>query len=807
MSAIATKSKPASKFGRLIRAALLFVATVLLAGVLAPLINAARFSGPIQRALESALARRVSFDEVHFTLFSGPGFSLEHVTIGEDPRYGLEPFAYVPTLQARLRIDKLLFGRIRFSSLHLVEPSLNLVKRSDGSWNVVELAQRLGAPRRAPLNLFPAFEVTDARIDFKFGTRKTTLYLLDSDFAIYPERSGKLYVRFSGSPARTDRAGNGFGHLRGAANWYVNPAGPKANQMEADVVLDPSNLSELTTLFQGHDVGVHGTVSARARVEGPATALRVSGELHLDDVHRWDLLPSSGEDWQIRYHGAVNLVNHRLDLETLPLRSGDSTPVRLQIRVNNFLGRPDWSILARLNKAPLPGVLPLARRMGLSVPQRFTAAGSLSGAIGYSSSAGLSGGVALADVAASAPNVPPLHAPLVSATVYADRVHFDPATLQTSAGTLQVGGDYYLFKQAALASISADQFPADTLKSTIDAWFGAPSALDMLQDGDLTGHFVYSRDGATPVSWSGHFQFANATLRVPGVASPLRHSEGRAVFDDSTLDLTHFSTVVGRQAVTGTYRYAAAAKRPERVHLELPAADLMDIESLLAPTLEAQGLLARLRFTRRAVPQWLATRNLEGDLVIDRFSMHKLPFGHLSFHFTWQGTNLQFTSAELKMPEGLLRGHGVVSIASYSPQCRFSASVRGYPWRGGFLDADGHFESSGTGLESLQHLRADGTFSGTDLSLSAEDAFSKLSGAFTFSFENGWPDVRLSDVQASDGDDSWEGEAASQSDGKLIFDLEHEGRTRRIVSALGPAAPTAVSSSRVPRALPNAVRE
>ncbi len=284
----------------------------LVAGLVAPHLNAARFSGRIQQALESSLGRRVTFGGAHFTIFSGPGFSLEDVTISEDPRYGVEPFAYVPTLEARLRVDKLLLGHIRFSSLRLVEPSLNLVKRTDGNWNIVALIERLSAPRRMPLNLFPAFEVADGRIDFKFGTRKTTLYVLDSDLTIYPERSGKLYIQFSGSPARTDRAGNGFGHLRGTANWYVNPSNAAANQLEADVALDPSNLSELTTLFQGHDVGVHGTISSHARIEGPAGALRIAGELHVEDVHRWDLLPSSGADWHIRYRGDVDLIRHRL---------------------------------------------------------------------------------------------------------------------------------------------------------------------------------------------------------------------------------------------------------------------------------------------------------------------------------------------------------------------------------------------------------------------------------------------------------------------------------------------------------------
>ena len=80
---------------------------------------------------------------------------MENVTISEDPRYGIEPFAYVPTLQARLRLDKLLVGQIRFANLRLVGPFLNLVKANDGTWNIVRLMQRVTAPRHAPLRTQP----------------------------------------------------------------------------------------------------------------------------------------------------------------------------------------------------------------------------------------------------------------------------------------------------------------------------------------------------------------------------------------------------------------------------------------------------------------------------------------------------------------------------------------------------------------------------------------------------------------------------------------------------------------------------
>lgn len=778
----------------LVRSVLLCALGVGILGLIAPFVNASHFSGAIQRTLETALGRQVHFSAVHFTLLTGPGFALEDVTIDEDPRYGLEPFAHAAALEAHLRVDKLLRGQIRFSSLRLLEPSLNLVRDGDGKWNAMELVQRLSAPRRAPLNLFPAFEISGGRVNFKAAMRKNTLYIADTDLSVYPERSGKLYLRFSGSPARTDRAGNGFGHLRGTANWYLAPATRDSNQLEAEITIDPSNLSELTTLVEGYDVGVHGTVSSHARVEGPATALRIRGELHLEDVHRWDLLPSSGEDWRIGYQGDVDLLAHTLQLETRPAHAGETTPVALEVRVNDFLRRPAWSVLARLTNAPAKNLLPLGKRMGLALPPQLALDGSVDGALSYSNRSGLEGGVSIRDAAVTLPGLAPLRTAQATASLFPGRIHVDPAIIETSSGgALRAGGDYYLAAQRLAAVLNVEEFSLDALKSTAEAWFGAPAALSAVHEGSMTGRLNYVSEPGTEASWSGQFQFAGATIGAPGLAVPLEHSQGRVEFDGSTLDLEHFSATWGRNAVYATYHYNLSAKRPEHVHVEIPGADIAELESALDPTLRAQSLLARLRLTQRSIPSWLSGRNLDGDLAIDQFGVNGAKLGQLSARFTWRGTNFDFTSLQLHLPEGLVRAHGTLDLVSYSPSVRFTATATGFPWRGGLLSAQGEFHTSGTGGDSLRNLQAAGTFTGANVQLSGEDSFSSVLGDFDFNFADGWPNLRLSKIQADDGEDAWDGEAASQSDGKLIVDLEHDGRQRRVVSTLAPEAPVSAT--------------
>ncbi len=773
--------------------AIVALLATLLLGSVAPFINGARFSNPIKRALEDSLGRPVEFDQVHFTLFTGPGFSLENVTIGEDPRYGLEPFAYVATLNAHVRLDRLLFGEVRFSSLRLVDPSLNLVKKNDGTWNVLELVRRLGAPRRAPLNLFPAFEVSNARVDFKFETRKTTLYLLNTDLAIYPQRGGKLYVQFSGSPARTDRAGNGFGHMRGTVNWYVGRSGSAANQLEANLTLDPSNLSEMATLLQGHDIGVHGTVSSDLQISGPLDALRVKGDLRVEDVHRWDLLPSSGENWRIRYGGNLDLVSHSLNLQTLPAHPAEATPVALELQMRSFITNPEWSLGLRIQEAPAQDLLPLARRMGLGVPVNVAIEGTAQGSIGVSSNSGLSGAISILNATATLPDKASLRSNRLNVRFSGGTVHLDPANIEEAEGTLLVGGNYSFDTRQLDTSFYAQELSVDDLKRTVSAWFGTSEVVNMLKGGLISGQVLYRRDAAEIEQWSGRYQFTNATLTPPGLSAPLTQADGRAAFDDKTFELSRLTAKAGGLVVRATYHYSSDLERPERVRVDIPEADVNDIESLLRPTLEPQTLLARLPFVRRVSPGWLANRNLEGDLSVANLYAKGSKLGPFAAHFVWEGTGLDFTSVQLKASGALMRAQGRVDLSSYQPRYAFTLHLSDLQWGGGSLSAEGRAQSFGTGADVLAHLQITGNFTGEDLRLTADDTFSKVSGDFDLSSPEGWPKLRLSNIEAADDEDAWTGAGSSQSDGHLVLDLQNADRQRHIISSLTLQRPSAVS--------------
>jgi hypothetical protein len=517
-------------------------------------------------------------------------------------------------------------------------------------------------------------------------------------------------------------------------------------------------------------------------------------------MRRWDLLPSAGAEWRIGYEGAVDLAAHSLTLRTVSSQAGDATPVSLEVRVNRFLSNPTWSMVASLNGAPAAELLPVGRRMGLPIPENLKLEGTVDGVVGYSKDAGFSGGVELKQAAAELPNLPILRAPALFAKISPKRIQFEPASIETtSSGNIEVGGEYDIDAHGVAITLRPVDFQIDTIRDIISAWFGAPDALGLLHSGTVSGRIDFDhRDGADP-SWSGQFNFADAELQPSGIGQPLTAAQGQVSFDATSLDVEHFSATLGNIALLGAYHSNAGPKGIERARLETTAADLRDIEAALEPTLRAQGLLERLGVARREIPSWLAGRHLQAELTIGQFSVDGTAVGELRTRLLWTGTRIQFPVIELKLADGVMRANGSLDVAARIPRYRFSAAVSGYRWRGGVLSADGTFQTSGTGLNALEHLRAEGTFSGQGVSPSPDDLFDTVSGAFQFSFANDWPDLRISRLEASQGDAAWTGNAASQSDGKLVIDLEREGRQRRVISGLesssGPISSSLIGST------------
>jgi len=134
-------------------------------------------------------------------------------------------------------------------------------------------------------------QVRSGRLNFKFGDTKSSFYLTDANVDIWPQSGapGSLDVRFSGSPARTDRAAQGFGALNGRGRWITAPN--QESRLDLNLELEKSDIDEMARLLRGQTLGLHGLIASKASIKGPLSNLEVAGQFQMEDIHRWDLIP------------------------------------------------------------------------------------------------------------------------------------------------------------------------------------------------------------------------------------------------------------------------------------------------------------------------------------------------------------------------------------------------------------------------------------------------------------------------------------------------------------------------------------
>src|SRR5512140_154515 len=121
------------------RVILLAVALLVAAIVVPPFINVNRFRPRIAGALSRSLGRQVSIGDVSLRLFPSPGLNLSRVVVADDPAFSEEPLLRADEVTAALRLTSLWRGRLEIAKLSFHYPSLNLVRRADGHWNLEAL--------------------------------------------------------------------------------------------------------------------------------------------------------------------------------------------------------------------------------------------------------------------------------------------------------------------------------------------------------------------------------------------------------------------------------------------------------------------------------------------------------------------------------------------------------------------------------------------------------------------------------------------------------------------------------------------
>jgi hypothetical protein len=689
-------------------------------------------------------------------------------------------------MQARIRWTSLFAGKLAFSSLRLDTPSVNVVRTLSGPWNIRPLLDHRAAASGSRRSAIPDIQIRDGRIDFKFGDTKSVFYISDADMDVYPNDRGDIVIRFSGAPARTDQPSQTFGAI--SARGLLQTGANGEDQLSMGVQIDRTPISEITRLFHGSDIGVHGFVLANAKLSGPLSKIAITGDLNISDLHRWDLMPSPGEGWSVNYGGMLNLNGHHLELATATTSARPATtpdPVSAEFRLDDYLAAPKWTGSVQFRDLSASPLVETARHLGAPLPPDVKVDGKVSGVVGSSNESGVSGQLTLADAMVTFPQGGTAQFDSAQLQIANGIAVLAPADVAIEGGeAAQVEGEYALNNSHARFRISTRRMVAGP------ASIGLLIPPDSLRPGSWKGWISYQKTAEEPPVWAGQYELQNAVIDIPGLASQVRLNSAAVQMDGDDIQITRMHGRAGTVKFDGEYRYQPTALHPHRLRLTVPDIQIAELERLLLPSLRRnEGFLARAFRRDQPLPKWLEDRDADITLQVPGLLNGEELIGDLSAHAVWRGADINVSSFEWHTEDAHAVGKMSVSLARSEPAYQLSGTLENFVYRGGQLDVDGQFETRGTGSDLLLNLRSKGTFEGRGIVLGPDAEMRAVAGAYRLTTESGIPRLLLSNLQVSQGADMLVGQGASQPDGHLVLELTSGRKQVRLTGMLLPVRP------------------
>lgn len=342
-----------------------------------------RFRNRIATSIGSALGRRVAIDDVHIHILPRPGFDLDGLVIYDDPVFSAEPMIRAQEVVAAIRLRSLLRGRLEIATLTATEPSINIVRNSQGRWNLASLIERNAQIPAAPTQklaserrpAFPYLEASNARINFKIGAEKKSYALTDADVSLWQDSENSWSARMKAEPVRTDFNLTDTGLLQINATWQ-RAANLHLTPLRITVGWAKGQLGQITTLLTGRDRGWRGGVTLAASLSGTPEALTVESRAAIGGFRRYDILDNRTVNLAATCTGRYSAMTLTLSdvLCEAPVNSGI---VRLRGDVGTGTSPHSYDLTFAAHKVPLDSVLDLLREAKQQLPSDLHATGWL----------------------------------------------------------------------------------------------------------------------------------------------------------------------------------------------------------------------------------------------------------------------------------------------------------------------------------------------------------------------------------------------------------------------------------------------
>ncbi len=647
--------------------------------------GADRFRSRLEQSLSSALAHRVEIGYVSLQILPRPGFNLSQLSIHDDPQFSLEPILRAEEVSATLHPSSLWRWRIEIANLTLKDASLNLVRRTDGRWNLEPLLERAAHAPAAPTGnavaevrrRFPYIEVTNGRVNLKLGAEKMPYALTDADLALFLDSNDEWGVRLRGQPVRTDMRLSDTGILRANATWR-RAEDLRQTPLRLTATYEGAQLGQLTKLLYGADKGWRGTVSASANLSGSAEDLQIQSETRVDSFRRYDIL--SGPSLRLSASCAAHYGISPSQLSEI-LCSTPASDGSLILRGKIALAQPSaYDLNVNAAKFPAARLAEVFRAVKQGLPEDFSAAGTVNADLSFET-----------DAAGTS---------RWSGSGNTDRLTLSSSTLQTKNGDGQLALGSVPFRAlsatlaqkgkhatapienalelgpvtVALAESQQAKFRARFSATSYDATFSGDAPVQRLLqvaraagataihpalEGDATfdwqargawGSFAAPRTTAT-------LHLRNVRAEFPGLNAPVDIASGDVTLSPDTFHLDNLAATAGGIHWTGTITRPRACSSPcaTQVKLHADEVSIARVNVLLNPNIQKQPWYRILTGSPRQIQHALRALRVQGSLQVDRLVAGELEIDTLA-------TNLQLEDGRLHLSElraAALGGHHV----------------------------------------------------------------------------------------------------------------------------------------------------
>jgi hypothetical protein len=825
---------------------------ILLALILPPFINVNRYRGRVAGAISRALGRDVTASSIEFKVLPRPGVVLHDFIAADDPSYGAEPMLRADTVTAYIRLTSLWRGRLEIGTLDLDNPSLNLVRRSDGHWNIEELVERASQVNPAPTGRvrpehrprFPYVEASSGRINFKLGEAKKAFAFTDADFALWLESENLWGFRLDARPIRTDVNINDTGALKLEGRFQ------RANSIrETPVYLklnySDSPLGQLTKLLYGRDRGWRGTVSGSAVLTGTPALAAVTLDAQVADFRRYDI--AIGDTLRLRTHCTATYSSAGDTLRDLRCESPVGTGIlRVRGDIQDW-GADGYAFDVSGEHIPADRVIAFARHAKKDLPSDLTATGEIGGVFTVNKAAGASiaqwsgGGqttslalranvlqqdLQLGEVQFAVPSLKPAApthkgnpsrlrpppAPMnagLQLVIQPFPIPLGTVSPATASGVLDEKG--YSLRLSGSSELGRLLNVAQALGvGTPGIGLEGYAQVDVQASGPWMGF-------APPVP-SGKLQVSTATAELQGVSEPMVVDTAAITLENQLVKITSFSAGFSKGGqLSGSADFPIHCTGPENCLLtfDIKAADasLPRLDQLLNPAFSRQPWYHLLAIGRRHEDA-LSKLRAQGHFSISRFELGdvtasnvngslELSYGKLRIHELRAdllgGHQDGSWLADFTVSPPRFMGNGVVSKISMSQ----IASLTHDSWAAGSLDADYSLVLSGvSAAKMLSTVNGTADFHWNNGAMrhvtldgrGSPMAFSSFTGKV--SLQDGV--FTVSDGKLQSGASKYAVAGTANSDGTLNVKLEHAGGKSYVIS--GTVAKPNVQSITAPAA-------